>query len=41
MLYYKDNEARAQLIITQIKIVYELYNMRDIEWFLGVRVIRD
>jgi hypothetical protein len=41
VLYYKDNEARAELIIARIKEVYELYDMRDIEWFLGVWVIRD
>jgi hypothetical protein len=41
VLYYKDNEARAKSIITRIKEVYELHDMRDIEWFLGVQVIRD
>ena len=41
VLYHKDDKARAQLIITQIKIVYELYNIQDIEWFLRVCVIRD
>jgi hypothetical protein len=41
VLYYKDNEACTESIITRIKEVYELHDMRDIEWFLGVRVIRD
>jgi hypothetical protein len=41
VLYYKDNEACAKLIIARIKEVYELYDIRDIEWFLEVRVIRD
>jgi hypothetical protein len=31
VLYYKDNKARAKLIIARIKEVYKLYNMRDIE----------
>jgi hypothetical protein len=41
VLYYKDNEARTKSIIAQIKEVYKLHDIRDIEWFLGVRVIRD
>jgi hypothetical protein len=41
VLYYKDNEACAKSIIARIKEVYELHDIRDIEWFLGVRVIRD
>jgi hypothetical protein len=31
VLYYKDNKIYTQLIIIQIKRVYKLYNIRDIE----------
>jgi Reverse transcriptase (RNA-dependent DNA polymerase) len=41
VLYHKVDEARAQSIIERIKRVYDLHDMRDVKWFLGVRVIRD
>jgi hypothetical protein len=31
VLYYKDNEARAELIIARIKEVYKLHDIWDIE----------
>ena len=41
VLYYKDNELHTTQIIKAIKGIYKLYNIRDIEQFLEVRVIRD
>jgi hypothetical protein len=41
VLYHKDNELHATQIIKAIKGAYELRDMGDVGWFLGVRVIRD
>ncbi len=41
VIYYKDDRALAYKIIAGIKASYELRDMGDLEWFLGVRVIRD
>jgi hypothetical protein len=41
VLYHKDDELHATQIIKTIKGAYELRDMGDAEWFLGVRVIRD
>jgi hypothetical protein len=41
VLYHKDDELHAIKIIKEMKAAYELRDMGDVEWFLGVRVIRD
>lgn len=41
VLYYKDDEYLATKIIDSIKGAYELRDIGDVNWFLGVRVIRD
>jgi hypothetical protein len=41
VLYYKDDELHAIKIIKEMKAAYELRDMGDVEWFLGIRVIRD
>jgi hypothetical protein len=41
LLYHKDNQAEAQALLTGIKGAYELHNLGDVKWFLGVRVVRD
>jgi hypothetical protein len=41
VLYHKSDEALAQRIVNGIKAVYDLHPIGDVEWFLGVRVIRD
>jgi hypothetical protein len=41
VLYHRDDELRAAKVIKSIKEAYELRDMGDVGWFLGVRVIRD
>jgi hypothetical protein len=41
VLYYKDDKLYITQIIKIIKGVYKLYDIRDVEWFLRVQVIRD
>jgi hypothetical protein len=41
VLYYQTNKDKAQLFISELKDVYNLHNLKNIEWFLGVCVIRD
>ena len=41
VLYHKKDEAEALEIIAGLHKAYDLHNLRDIEWFLGIRVIRD
>jgi hypothetical protein len=40
-IYHKDDERKAQEIISKLNEAYDLRDLKDIEWFLGVRVIRD
>ena len=40
-IYYKDDEKKAQEIISKLNEAYNLRDLKDIEQFLGVRVIRD
>jgi hypothetical protein len=40
-IYHKDDEKKAQEIISKLNEAYDLRDLKDIEWFLGVRVIRD
>jgi hypothetical protein len=41
VLYYKDDEALATKFIREIERAYKLRDIKDVKWFLGVRVIRD
>jgi hypothetical protein len=41
MFYYKDNKAYAYRLIAKLYEVYNLYNLKDIKFFLGIRIIRD
>jgi hypothetical protein len=41
VLYHKRNQFRGEKFINELKKAYELRDMGDIEWFLGVRVLRD
>jgi hypothetical protein len=40
-IYHKDNKRKAQEIISKLNEAYNLQDLKDIEWFLGVQVIRD
>ena len=41
LLYHKDNQAEAEALLTGIKGIYKLYDLDDVKWFFGVRVVRD
>jgi len=41
IIYHRDDKAKAQELISNLKEAYELRDLGDIKWFLGVRVIRD
>ena len=41
VLYHRLHSARAQRLIEGIKAKYEVHDQGDVEWFLGIRVIRD
>lgn len=41
ILFHKNDGVLAQSIINGIKKVYEIRSLGNVEWFLGVRVIRD
>ena len=41
VLYHRDDLAYAQAIITDLNQAYDLRELGDVEWFLGIRVIRD
>jgi hypothetical protein len=41
VLYHKSIETQAQELIQRLKGAYDLRDLGDIEWFLGIRVIRD
>jgi hypothetical protein len=41
VLYHRTDKDKAQLFISELKDVYNLHDLENIEWFLGVRVIRD
>jgi hypothetical protein len=41
VLYYKDDELYTSKVVKAMKKAYKLRDMGDVEWFLGVRVIRD
>jgi hypothetical protein len=41
VLYYKDDKLYASKVVKAMKKAYELQDIRDVEWFLGVQVIRD
>ena len=39
VIYYKDNKVLAIKIISEIEQTYKLRDIKDIKWFLKVRVI--
>ena len=41
VLYYKEHEASAQRVMSSIGAIYELRELGDVEWFLGIRIIRN
>ena len=41
VLYHRDDLAYAQAIITGLNQAYDLRELDDVKWFLGVQVIRD
>jgi hypothetical protein len=41
VLYHRNDELHAAKIVKSMKEAYELRDMGDVAWFLGVRVIRD
>jgi hypothetical protein len=36
VLYYKDNKLHTSKVVKAMKKVYELQDIRDVEWFLRV-----
>ena len=41
LLYHKDDELTAKRFLNELQKAYELRDMSDAEWFLGVRILRD
>jgi hypothetical protein len=41
ILYHKNDEGKAEELIDGMKKAYELHELGDCKWFLGVRVVRD
>jgi hypothetical protein len=41
VLYHRDHEPEAQVLIRELNNMYELHKLDDLKWFLGIRVIRD
>jgi hypothetical protein len=41
VLYHWTNKDKAQLFINKLKNVYNLHNLKNIKWFLKVRVIKN
>jgi hypothetical protein len=41
VLYYKRDEQAAKTLIDRIKVAYELRELGDTAWFLGIRIIRN
>jgi hypothetical protein len=41
VLYHKKNQKEAQEVIDGLKSAYEIRDLGDVEWFLGVRIVRD
>ena len=41
VMFYKSDKALANKIIAKINTAYALYLIGEVEWFLGVRMIRD
>ena len=40
-MYRKEHEQAAKELMEQISEIYELEDRGEVQWFLGVRVIRD
>lgn len=41
VLYHKKHSTKAEALIEEIKVAYELEDHGAAEWFLGIRIIRD
>ncbi len=41
VLYHKKNQKEAQEVIDRLKSAYEIRDLGDVKWFLGVRIVRD
>jgi hypothetical protein len=41
LLYYLDNADQAQRIVAGIKRAYELREIGEAKWFLGIRITRN
>lgn len=41
VFYHRDYEEAANRVIQGFKAKYEVHDQGDVEWFLGIRVIRD
>jgi len=41
LAYRKEDIATAQLLVTQLQQKYRLTGGNDLQWFLGIEVIRD
>jgi hypothetical protein len=41
VLYHKEHAKEAEEVIKGLKSAYELRDLGDVEWFLGVRIVRD
>jgi hypothetical protein len=40
-MFYKSDGALAKGIIRRIKETYDIHLIKEVKWFLGVRVIKD
>jgi Reverse transcriptase (RNA-dependent DNA polymerase) len=41
LLYHLDNADEAQRIVARVKRAYELREMGEAKWFLGIRITRN
>jgi hypothetical protein len=41
LLYHRDDAAKAQEVLAKMEKAYELHDLGDCKWFLGVRIVRD
>ena len=41
VMYHKNNEQAAKELIEGMKKSYELTELGDCKWFLGIRILRD
>jgi uncharacterized protein (DUF1810 family) len=41
VLYHERDETAAKLVIDGMRSLYELTELGDCQWFLGIRILRD